>query len=117
MEPRHKIKEDEAWIRNLISDTESSAALRAWNRMMDYYGMKDFLEQANHVKVIVYIYLRNKHLNETLYCVSWKNYIGERTLYHYRKKYVLCFKRYYQLEQEQEKEKGNSEPRKISIVI
>lgn len=72
--------------------------------MMDYYLTNDFLDGNHHVDIIVYIYQSKRYLNETLYCFSWKNFIGERTLYRYRKKYILCFKRYYK--EEKQKEKG-----------
>lgn len=104
METRQKIKEEEEWIRNLINAGQESAAVRAWKRMMDYYLTKDFLDGHHHVDIIIYIYQRKRYLNETLYCLSWKNYIGERTLYRYRKKYILCFKWYYA--EEKQKEKG-----------
>ena len=103
---RQKIKEDETWIRNLINKDRESAAVRAWNRMMDYYLTKDFLDGHHHVDIIIYIYQARHYLNETVYCFSWKNFIGERTLYRYRKKYILCFKRYYT--EEKQKEKGNA---------
>lgn len=100
METRQKIKEEEAWIRKLINENSSQkdAAIRAWNRMMDYFTTNDFLDGHNHAEIINYIYQTNHYLNETLYCFAWKNYIGERTLYRYRKKYILCFKRYYEEE-------------------
>ena len=106
METRQKIKKDEEWIRNLLreNETQESAAIRAWKRMMDYYLTKDFLEGHNHVSIIVYIYQSKRYLNETLYCFSWKNFIGERTLYRYRKKYILCFKHYYKEEIDKEYE-------------
>ena len=103
---RQKIKEEEAWIRSLINKDQESAAVRAWNRMMDYYLTKDFLDGHHHVDIIIYIYQAQHYLNETVYCFSWKNFIGERTLYRYRKKYILCFKRYYT--EEKQKEKGNT---------
>lgn len=97
MGTRQKIKKEEEWIRELIKEdgNREPAALRAWNRMIDYFLTNDFLEGNNHVEIITYIYTTRNHLKETLYCFAWKNYIGERTLYRYRKKYVLCFKRYY----------------------
>ena len=105
MGTRQKIKEEEAWIRNLINENEvqDSAAVRAWKRMMDYYLTKDFLDGHHHVEIIIYIYKTKRHLKETVYCFAWKNCIGERTLYRYRKKYILCFKRYYT----EEKQKDN----------
>ena len=105
METRQKIKEEEDWIRSLLKESvaQESAASRAWNRMIDYYLTNDFLDGNNHAEIIVYIYLTNHYLNETVYCVSWKNYVGERTLYRYRKKYILCFKRYYEEEKKKDK--------------
>lgn len=105
METRQKIREEEAWIRKLISKnrTEKSAANRAWDRMLDYFVTNDFLDGHHHVEIIVYIYQTNRYLNETVYCFAWKHFIGERTLYRYRKKYIRCFKRYY----EEEKKKEN----------
>ncbi len=100
METRQKIKEEEAWIRKLINENSSQkdVAIRAWNRMMDYFITNDFLDGHNHAQIISYIYQTNRYLNETVYCFAWKNHIGERTLYRYRKKYILCFKRYYEEE-------------------
>ena len=111
METRQKIKEEEAWIRNLINENRSSesAAIRAWNRMIDYFSTNDFLDGYNHVEIITYIYKTKHYANETVYCLAWKNYIGERTLYRYRKKYILCFKRYYEEEQEKEQLKEKCE--------
>ena len=108
MGTRQKIKKEEAWIRALIEKNQSqeSAAVRAWNRMMDYYLMKDFLDGHHHVDIILYIYQTKHYLNQTFYCCAWRNFVGERTLYRYRKKYILCFKQYYT--QEQEKEIGTS---------
>ena len=104
METRQKIKEEEAWIRNLIEENgnEDSAAVRAWKRMMDYYLTKDFLDGHHHVELIICIYKTKRYLKETVYCFAWKNCIGERTLYRYRKKYILCFKRYYTEEKQKE---------------
>lgn len=103
MEKRQKIKEDEEWIRQLINGKgiQESAAIRAWNRMIDYFLMNDYLEGHHHSEIITYIYLTKHYLNETVYCMSWNTCIGERTLYRYRKKYVLCFKYYYGEEQGQ----------------
>ncbi len=99
METRQKIKEEEAWIRSLIKDaSQQTPAVRAWNRMIDYFLTNDFLDGNHHVQTITYIYQTSNYLNETIYCFAWKNYIGERTLYRYRKKYILCFKRYYEEE-------------------
>ena len=105
MGTRQKIKEEEEWIRSLINENEAqeSAAIRAWKRMMDYYLTKDFLDGHHHVEIIIYIYQTKHYLNETFYCFAWKNFIGERTLYRYRKKYILCFKRYYTEEKQKEK--------------
>ena len=105
MGTRQDIKEDENWIRKLIKadKTDKSAASRAWNRMIDYYGMKDFLEGNHHLEIIIYIYKTNHYKNETLYRSSSNNYVCERTLYRYRKKYILCFKRYYEEEKEKDK--------------
>ena len=108
MGTRQRIKKEEAWIRNLIQENgnQESAAIRAWERMMDYYLTKDFLDGHRHVEIITYIYQTKCYLNETLYCFSWKNFIAERTLYRYRKKYIRCFKRYYA--QEKQKENGDA---------
>ena len=105
MEIRQKIKAEEAWIRKLLreSKSQSSPAYRAWDRLLNYYIMYDFLEGHNHVALITYIYQSKHALHETIYCFAWKHYIGERTLYRYRKKYILCFKRYYEEELKQEK--------------
>lgn len=107
MGTRQKIKKEEAWIRTLIAKNENqeSAAVRAWNRMIDYYVMKDFLDGHNHVEIIFYIYQKKHYLNQTLYCCAWKNCVGERTLYRYRKKYILCFKRCYTQEKQKEIER------------
>lgn len=106
METRQNIKEEEAWIRSLIKDlSKQTPAVRAWNRMMDYFLTNDYLDGNHHVQTIVYIYQTNCYRNETIYCFAWKNYIGERTLYRYRKKYILCFKRYYEEECGNEEEK------------
>ena len=104
MGTRQKIKKEEAWIRALIEKNQSqeSAAVRAWERMMDYYLTKDFLEGHHHVELIIYIYKTKRYLQETVYCFAWKNCIAERTLYRYRKKYILCFKRYYMEEKQKE---------------
>ena len=105
METRQNIKKEEAWIRSLIEKKglRESAAIRAWNRMMDYFLTNDFLEGSNHVAIITYIYLTTHYVNETFYCFAWKNFIGERTLYRYRKKYIFCFKYYYNEEQAKQK--------------
>ena len=104
METRQKIKEEEAWIRSLINqnEDEKSAAIRAWERMKDYYLTKDYLDGHHHVEIIDYIYKSQRYLMETVYCFAWKNFVGERTLYRYRKKYIRCFKRYYKQEQQKE---------------
>ena len=100
MDTRQKIKEEEAWIRTLIHENgpQKSIATRAWNRMIDYFTTNDFLDGYHHFEIITYIYETKHYLNETVYCFAWKNCIGERTLYRYRKKYILCFKRYYEEE-------------------
>ena len=105
METRQKIKEEEAWIRKLINENSSQkdVAIRAWNRMLDYFLTNDFLDGHNHMEIINYIYKNRRALHETFYCIAWKNYMAERTLFRYRKKYVRCFKRYYAEEQEKEK--------------
>ena len=97
MGTRQKIKREEEWIRSLINKNEAqeSAAVRAWKRMMDYFLTNDFLEGNHQVALITYIYKTKHYQNETCYCFAWKNFIGERTLYRYRKKYILCFKHYY----------------------
>ena len=107
MGTRQKIKKEEAWIRDLIEENQDqeSAAVRAWKKMIDYYVMKDFLEGHHHVEIILYIYRTKNYLNQTFYCCAWKNYVGERTLYRYRKKYILCFKQYYTQEKQKEKER------------
>ena len=105
MGTRQKIKKEEAWIRSLINEhknQENDAATLAWKRMIDYFLTNDFLEGNNHVAIITYIYTTRHYVNETFYCFAWKNFIGERTLYRYRKKYILCFKHYYSEEQEKQ---------------
>ena len=104
MGTRQKIKEEEEWIRSLINKNglQEAAAIRAWNRMIDYFLTNDFLEGNHHVAIITYIYQTTHYLNETFYCFAWKNFIGERTLYRYRKKYICCFKHYYSEEQEKQ---------------
>ncbi len=105
MENRQKIKAEETWIRNLINESKmhNSPAYRAWNRMLDYFLMNDFLDGHDHVAIIRYIYRTKRALHETVYCFAWKHFIAERTLYRYRKKYIRCFKRFYAEELEKEK--------------
>ena len=107
MKIRQKIKQEEDWIRNLIHQDgdQDSAAIRAWRRTLDYFLTNDFLDGHNHVEIIVYIYTTKRYLSESIYCFAWKNYIGERTLYRYRKKYIRCFKHYY----EEESKRGEKE--------
>ena len=102
MKTRQKIKQEEMRIRELLYENEP-AAIRAWKRMMDYFTTNDYLEGNNHIKIISYIYLTRHYLDETFYCCAWKNFIGERTLYRYRKKYVSCFTRFYKEEKSAEK--------------
>lgn len=81
------------------SEKQDCAVVRAWKRLMDYFSTKDYLEGSVHIQIIHYIYLNNRHMKETFFSVAWKNYVGERTLYRYRKKYIECFKKYYMEEQ------------------
>ena len=98
---RQKIREDENRIKAMLMKNKARdcAVWRAWDRLMDYFSTKDYLEGSNHVQIIKYIYLRKHYLKESFFSVAWKNYIGERTLYRYRKKYIECFAKYYMEEQ------------------
>ena len=83
---------------------ERIAAERAWERFMDYYSTKDYMEGHTHVEIIEYIYHAKQYEREACECSARKTFVTDRTMYRYRKNYIKCFMRYY--EQETEKLKG-----------
>lgn len=87
------IKKKEERIREMIIlyEDEDTPARRAWKKMLEYFALNDRLEATNHIELIEYIYNPRRYVRQTLFCVAWNNYIGERTLYRYRKKYIKCF--------------------------
>ena len=96
MSTRQDIIADEEWIRKLLLyDEKELAAIRAWERMRDYFTTNDYLEGYHHSEIIDYIYLTKHYQEETLCRIASENNGGERTLYRYRKKYVVCFKFHY----------------------
>ncbi len=106
MDTRQEILRDEEKIKRLLAETGETptAAQRAWERLMDYYSTKDYMEGYTHAKIIEYIYQAKQYERETCECSARKKFVAPRTMYRYRKEYIKCFTRYY--EQEEEKLKG-----------
>ena len=65
----------------------------AFERMLEYFIVYDRLEHTNHHLIIVEIY---RHRRQSIVALSLKNFISDRTLIRYRKKYLECFSLFYQ---------------------
>ena len=108
MSTRQDIIADEECIRELLLYEKEYAAIRAFEKMRDYFVTNDYLEGYHHCEIIEYIYLTKHYQEETLCRIALENHVGERTLYRYRKKYIICFQFHYKEELNNEQGGKNS---------
>ncbi len=85
-----KIKAMENAIRTELNN-RNTKYINTYNNLLGYFLLFDELYQTNHYDIIKSIYENNSIYHNIIY-KTFENNVSERTIYRYRKQYIICFK-------------------------
>ena len=73
-----------------LLNSQKSNICAVWQALLDYYKLKDRLENTRHSDVIAAVYSKHQPTALKHVALSVDLHVSERTLYRYRTEYLNC---------------------------